>query len=200
MSPHAEGQYLPKRPRVLIAEDHPGVAKAICRLLALDCDIVGNVADGRTVLEATQRLQPDVVVVDLNMPHVHGLDVCRQIKQDNPDARVVVFSAMNDPDIRQRSVVGASAFVCKGTGDLLSTVNRLCERPKFDEIAVRLDVAPRFNRLISAAHGHQLGTHRTAGSLRLRGRSLHGDSVDREDGTMVLDHHVNGTRISEQAF
>jgi len=97
-------------------------------MLSLECDIVGHVADGRTVLDAAQRLQPDVVVVDLNLPHVHGFDVCRQIKQDNPDARVVVFSAMNDPDIRQRSVaVGASAFVCKGTGDLLSTIKRLCD-------------------------------------------------------------------------
>jgi len=96
-------------------------------MLSLDCDVVGDVADGSAVLEAVQRLQPDVVVVDLNLPHVHGLDVCRQIKHDNPDTRVVVFSAMNDPDIRQRSVeVGASAFVCKGTGDLLSTIKRLC--------------------------------------------------------------------------
>ena len=119
---------LPKRPRVLIAEDHPGVAKAICRLLGLECVIVGNVADGRAVLDATQRLQPDVVVVDLNLPHVHGFDVCRQIKHDNPDAKVVVFSAMNDPDVKQRSIeAGASAFVCKGTGDLLSTVKRLCD-------------------------------------------------------------------------
>ena len=118
---------MPKRPRVLIAEDHPGVAKAISRILSLDCDVVGNVADGSAVLEAVQRLQPDVVVVDLNLPHVHGLEVCRQIKQVNADARVVAFSAMTDPDIRQRSIeVGASAFVCKGTGDLLSTVKRLC--------------------------------------------------------------------------
>ena len=119
---------LPKRPRVLIAEDHPGVAKAVFRILSLECDIVGHVADGRAVLDAAQRLQPDVIVVDLNLPHVHGFEVCRQIKHDNPDARVVVFSAMNDPDIRQRSLeVGASAFVCKGTGDLLSTVKRLHE-------------------------------------------------------------------------
>ena len=104
------------------------MAKAVCRLLALDCDIVGSVADGRTALEAAQRLQPDVVVVDFNLPHVHGLEVCRQIRQVNSDARVVVFSAMNDPDIRQRSIdVGASAFVSKGTGDLLSTVKRLCD-------------------------------------------------------------------------
>ena len=97
-------------------------------MLSLECDIVGQVADGRTVLDAARRLQPDVIVVDLNLPHVHGFEVCRRIKHDNPDARVVVFSAMNDPDIRQRSVkVGASAYVCKGTGDLLSTIKRLCD-------------------------------------------------------------------------
>jgi DNA-binding NarL/FixJ family response regulator len=126
----AEGEYLSKRPRVLIAEDHPGVTKAVCRMLALDCDVVGNVADGGAVLEAAQRLQPDVIVVDLNLPHVHGLEACRQIKQVRPEAIVIVFSAMNDPALKQRSVeVGASAFVCKGTGDLLSTIKRLCDDP-----------------------------------------------------------------------
>jgi DNA-binding NarL/FixJ family response regulator len=119
---------LPKRPRVLIAEDHPGVAKAICRMLSLECDVVGTIADGSAVLEAAQRLQPDVIVVDLNLPQVHGLEVCRQITQINPKAKVIVFSAMNDPDVKQRSVeVGASAFVCKGTGDLLTTIKRVCD-------------------------------------------------------------------------
>jgi DNA-binding NarL/FixJ family response regulator len=121
---------LPKRPRVLIAEDHPGVAKAVCRLLALDCEVVGSVADGSAVLEAAQRLQPDVIVVDLNLPNVSGLEACRQIMQVNPAARVIVFSAMNDPDVKQRSFeVGASAFVSKIAvdGDLLATVKRLCD-------------------------------------------------------------------------
>jgi DNA-binding NarL/FixJ family response regulator len=117
---------LPKRPRVLIAEDYPGVAKAICRMLSLECEVVGNIADGSAVLEAAQRLEPDVIVVDLNLPHVHGLELCRQLTQVIPEAKVIVFSAMNDPDVKQRSFdVGASAFVCKGTGDLLSTVKRL---------------------------------------------------------------------------
>ena len=114
------GQCLPKRPRVLIADDHPGVAKAVCRLLALDCEVVGTVADGSAVLEAVQRLQPDV----------DGLEACRQITQLNPAAKVIVFTAMNDPDVTQRSFqVGASAFVFKGTGggSLLSTVKRLCD-------------------------------------------------------------------------
>ena len=81
------GQSLTKRPRVLIAEDHPGMAKAVCRLLALDFEVVGTVADGSAVLEAAQRLQPDVIVVDLNLPHVHGLEACRQVKQLKPEAK-----------------------------------------------------------------------------------------------------------------
>jgi two-component system response regulator DegU len=70
-----------------------------------------------------------VIVVDLNLPNVNGLEACRQITQVDPEAKVIVFSAWNDPDVKQRSFeVGASAFVTKGAGDdaLLSTVKRLC--------------------------------------------------------------------------
>jgi DNA-binding NarL/FixJ family response regulator len=114
---------------VLLAEDHPAVAKAVCRLLALDCEVVGTIADGSAVLEAAQRLQPDAIVIDLNLPNVNGLEACRQITQANPEAKVILFSAMNDPDIKKRALeVGASAFVSKlaGDGDLLSTIKRLC--------------------------------------------------------------------------
>ena len=117
-----------RRPRVLIADDHSDLVKAVCRLLAIDCDVVGTVADGSAVLDAAQRLQPDVIVVDLNLPNLSGLEACRQITQAHPEMKVIVFTAMNDPDVRQRSVeVGASAFVFKmgGSGDLLSTVKRL---------------------------------------------------------------------------
>jgi DNA-binding NarL/FixJ family response regulator len=119
-----------RRPRVLIAEDHAAVARAVSRVLALDCEVLGIVADGSEVLEAAQRLQPDVIVVDLNLPNVNGLEVCRQITRLNPEAKVIVFSAMNDPDVTQRSFeVGASAFVFKGAGDggLLTTIKRLCD-------------------------------------------------------------------------
>ena len=71
------------------------MAKAVCRLLALDCDVVGSVADGSAVFEAAQRLQPNVIVIDLNLPNVNGFEVCRQIKHVNPEAKVIVFSAMN---------------------------------------------------------------------------------------------------------
>ena len=100
------------RPRVLVADDHADLVKAICRLLAMECDVVGSVADGSAVLEAALRLRPDVIVVDLNLPNVNGLEACRQIRQAHPEMKVIVFTAMNDPDVRKRSLeVGASAVV-----------------------------------------------------------------------------------------
>ncbi len=80
-------------------------------------------------MEAVQRLQPDVIVLDLNLPNVHGLEACRQITEMNPDVKIIVFTAMSDPDVRQRSfAVGASAFVSKlaHANDLRSTIKRLC--------------------------------------------------------------------------
>ena len=66
-----------------------------------------------------------MIVVDLNLPNVNGLEVCRQIMQVNPEAKVIVFSAMNDPDVKQRSFdVGASAFVSKG-----GRATAACSRP-----------------------------------------------------------------------
>ena len=117
------------RPRVLVADDHPGVSKAVCRLLALECDVVGSVADGGAVLEAARQLDPDVILVDIDLPDVDGLEVCRRITQTHPGIKVVMFTATNDPEVRQRSFqAGASAFVFKmaGDGELLATVKRLC--------------------------------------------------------------------------
>jgi DNA-binding NarL/FixJ family response regulator len=119
---------LRKKPRVLIADDHPDLVKAITRVLTLDYEVVGVVSDGSAVLDAAQRLQPDVVVVDLNLPNVNGLEACRQITRAVPDTKVIVFTAMDDPFLRQRALeAGASAFVCKvaSDSDLLATINRL---------------------------------------------------------------------------
>jgi CheY-like chemotaxis protein len=91
------------RPRVLVAEDHPRMTKAVCRLPTVDSEIVGSVADGSDLLEAAQRLQPDVIVIDANLPNIHGQEACRQITQVYLEMKVIVFTAMNDPDVRQRS-------------------------------------------------------------------------------------------------
>jgi DNA-binding NarL/FixJ family response regulator len=116
------------RPRVLVADDHPEVTKAVCRLLALDFEVVGTVADGSALLEAVPRLEPDVIVLDVNLPKVHGLEACRQLTQLNPALIVVVFSAMSESELSDPlTAAGASAFVSKlSSEDLPATIRRLC--------------------------------------------------------------------------
>ena len=69
-APHSRSPCAAKHPRACQARQ----ATSVCRVLALDCEVVGTIADGSAVLEAAQRLEPDVIVVDLNLPHVHGLE------------------------------------------------------------------------------------------------------------------------------
>ena len=116
-------------PRVLVADDDPGMAKAVSRLLTMDCDVLGVVTDGGALLEAVRRLHPDVIVLDVNLPTLHGLEACRQIIELNPAAKIIVFTAMDDPEVRQRALaVGAAAFVSKlaAVDELRSTIKRLC--------------------------------------------------------------------------
>jgi two-component system invasion response regulator UvrY len=105
---------MPTRPRVLIADDHPGIVKALKRMLSFECDVVGVVADGSEVAEAAARLQPVVTVVDMNRPNVSGLEACRRILQTNPRAKVILITGMIDETIRAEALAaGASGFVPK---------------------------------------------------------------------------------------
>ena len=105
---------IPTRPRVLLADDHPGVLKALQRVLSFECDVVGAVKDGGEVADAAARLQPVVTVVDLNLPSVSGLEVCRRILRSDPRAKVILMTATVDHAIEARArEAGAAAFVSK---------------------------------------------------------------------------------------
>src|SRR5688572_7855781 len=119
---------MPGRLRVLVVDDHAGIVRAVSGLLAQNYDVVGSIADGNGLLEAAQALQPDVIVLDANLANVDGLKACRQITQVNPEMKVIVFTADDNPDLRRRAFdAGASAFVHKlaAGDDLLSAIQRL---------------------------------------------------------------------------
>src|SRR5437763_4135076 len=82
-----------KRPRVLLADDHQLLREAFARLLESGCDVVGTVADGRALLEAVPQLRPDIVVVDIAMPLLNGLDAARQLKRIMPEVKVIMRSS-----------------------------------------------------------------------------------------------------------
>jgi DNA-binding NarL/FixJ family response regulator len=113
------------RLRILLADDYPGLTAAWRRLLKPSYDVVGEVADGRRVIEEAIRLDPDVVVVDVSMPEMNGLAACRAIRSAVALARVVVVTADGNPHLAQAAFrAGASAFVLKYTAgtDLLLAI------------------------------------------------------------------------------
>jgi DNA-binding NarL/FixJ family response regulator len=117
------------RPRVVVADDHPFVLVALSRLLRASCEVVATVSDGRTAIETVIALRPDVLVVDLMMPDVDGLEVCRRVKQAVPKTKVVMVTAYDDTDVENVALhAGASAFIPKHSvpATLEHTIQQLC--------------------------------------------------------------------------
>jgi CheY-like chemotaxis protein len=102
------------RPRVLLADDHQMLAGALRLVLEPHCEVVGAVSDGRALLEAAARLQPDIVVLDISMPQLNGLDAGRQLKHSWPKIKLIYMTMHGDPDLVGESFrAGGSAFLLK---------------------------------------------------------------------------------------
>ena len=86
-----------KRPRILLADDHLMIAEALRHLLQAEFDVVGTVPDGRALLKAAGELTPDVVVVDIGMPLLNGLDAGEQLKALHPGIKVIFLTQNREP-------------------------------------------------------------------------------------------------------
>jgi DNA-binding NarL/FixJ family response regulator len=114
------------RPRVLLADDHTLLLEAFEKLLAADCDVVGKAADGRALVDAALRLKPDVIVLDISMPLLNGLEACRQIKAQLRGVKVVFLTMNEDPQLAAEAFrAGASGYLLKrSAGSELATAIR----------------------------------------------------------------------------
>jgi DNA-binding NarL/FixJ family response regulator len=102
------------RARVLLADDHTLLLEAFQKLLAEHVDVVGQAKDGRVVLSAVDELKPDVVVLDISMPQLNGLDAGRQIKQRHKDVKLVFLTMNEDVGLAAEAFrAGASGYVLK---------------------------------------------------------------------------------------
>src|SRR5436190_1544633 len=105
-----------KRPRVLLADDHRLLREAFARLLEPGCEVVGAVADGRALLKAAPELQPDLIVLDIAMPLLNGLDAARQLKRTMPEVKVIFLTVSEDPDLAAEAFrAGGSAYLLKNS-------------------------------------------------------------------------------------
>jgi len=103
-----------RRPRVLLADDHQMLADALKSLLQPRCDVVGIVSDGRALLEAAAKLQPEIIVLDIAMPRLNGLDAARHLKRTMPKVKLIFMTMNEDPDLVGEAFrAGASGFLLK---------------------------------------------------------------------------------------
>jgi len=99
---------------VLLADDHAIVAEGVEGLLKPRFKLLGAVHDGRALLEAAERLRPDVVITDISMPLLNGLDAVRQIKAGLPKTKIIVLTMHADPQLAVQAFrAGASAYLLK---------------------------------------------------------------------------------------
>ena len=116
------------RPRVLLADDHALLLGAFAKLLAEDCDIVGQVSDGRALVAAAEELRPDIIVLDITMPLLNGIEAARQIKQKVPRVKLVFVTMNEDTGLAADAFrAGASAYLLKqsATSELLTAIRQV---------------------------------------------------------------------------
>ena len=113
------------RLRVLIADDYAPFVAALERVISHDWDIVGRLADGTSLLAETTRLQPDVLLLDLNLPNLNTLWACQELRRTAPSTKVIVLTGALDPVLRRDVLAaGASAFIDKSAvpSELLTAI------------------------------------------------------------------------------
>jgi DNA-binding NarL/FixJ family response regulator len=132
-----------KRARILLADDHTLVAEGIRKLLETRFELVGSVEDGRAAVEAAKKLNPDVILLDISMPMLNGIDAAIQIRKAVPEARIVFLSMHADPMyVKEAFRVGGSGYLLKRSAatELIFAIEEVLKKRFYVTPAVAKDV------------------------------------------------------------
>jgi DNA-binding NarL/FixJ family response regulator len=164
------------RPRVLLADDHRIVSEGLKSLLAEDFELVGMVEDGRALVAAARTLKPDVIVADITMPHMNGIDAVAQLKKDHPNVKVIFLTMHQDSAYARRALdAGAHGYVVKhsATTELVMAIHAALKDQTFITPALTKDMLRHGEKSSGAVDASKLLTARQREILRLlaEGRS-----------------------------
>lgn len=124
----ATSRHSDKGPRVLIADDHAVVAEGISSILQRSCDVIGIVRDGRELLIEAPKLRPELIVLDIGMPVLNGLDAAQQLKRFLPNVKFVFLTMKDDPNLAAAALnLGKVGYVLKHSlsSELLHAVSEV---------------------------------------------------------------------------
>jgi DNA-binding NarL/FixJ family response regulator len=136
-----------KRKRILLADDHKFITEGLKSLLDPDYDVVGIVSDGKALVEEAARLQPDIIVADISMPRLNGIEAIRQVVEQNSQARIIVLTMHPDITYATRALeAGAAGYVLKHSApqELIQAIEVSMVGKKFitERIKSELDATP----------------------------------------------------------
>lgn len=163
-------------PKVLLADDHTLINAAFEMLLKPHCEIVGTVTDGRALVDIVPRVNPDVVIVDIAMPLLNGLDAARQLKRITPRVKLIFVTMNEDPDLALAAMdAGASGYILKKSlpSELLLAIQTALKNGTYvtPDIARRIEQAFIWNS--QQAQGRQLSERqREVVQLLAEGKSM----------------------------
>ncbi len=115
------------RIRVLLADDHEAMLDRVAGLLATECNVVGTVTDGQQALDTAMELEPDVLVLDISMPVMNGIETARRLKEAGSETHIVFLTVHDDPAfVREALEAGALGYVIKQrmASDLVAAIRK----------------------------------------------------------------------------
>lgn len=152
-----------KRTRVIVADDHQIVAEGLRSLLEPDFEVVAVVEDGRAALQAARELEPDVVVADIGMPHVNGIELTLRLAKEQPRVKVVILTMHREEAYARRALEArAAGYVLKvaAPGELVSAIRAALEGKVFVTPELAGELMTRSGKQVQRADGG--GLHLTA--------------------------------------
>jgi len=166
-SEHGHAVTAARRARVLLADDHRLVAEGLKGLLEAEFELVAMVEDGRAMVAAARALRPDVVVADISMPELNGIDALVELRRVDAQARVVFLTMHRDPVYARRALdAGASGYVLKHSapGELIAAIRAA--------LAGRTFVSPLLAKLVRSLRHGGAGVRDPVAALPLRQREV----------------------------
>jgi DNA-binding NarL/FixJ family response regulator len=164
-----------RRPTVLLADDHVVFTDGIVRILKAYFDVVGTAPDGRALLESADRLRPDVIVTDVTMPAMTGVEGLRQLRANGINSRVIFLTMHADPQIAAEVFrLGASGFVLKhSSGDeLVNAIEEVLQGHRYMSPALADDISTLLSRPAEAAAPELSSRQKAVLQLIVNGRRM----------------------------
>lgn len=137
-----------RRLRIVLADDHPQILTLLQTLLEPDYKVVGTAEDGQSLLAAAQALRPDLVLTDVDMPVLSGIEAVRELHKVLPECRVIFHSSHSEPEVMAAAFeAGASGYLIKGSSQsLLSSIRTVVRHVSKSQEPLEETGAPAYRR------------------------------------------------------